>query len=153
MRRYCNEQSKSENVRPQLAKLPPSLGDSRRKACARTHMPHRPMTLTGRTGLGLRLAYCLGLHACCAAPALGTLGHMLKRLSLHTAAALRTSMAPSMRKPGGELRIPFIKCQAPPPTAPMPKAPPMSSMMRSGHGSRWCSTCPDCCWAILLLLP
>lgn len=77
---------------------------------------------------------------------------MLQRLPLHTAAAFRTSMAPSMRKPGGELRIPFIKCQAPPPTAPMPKAPPMSSMMRSGHGSRWCSTCPDCCWAILLLL-
>jgi hypothetical protein len=33
--KYCSEQSNMEKVRPQLAKLPPSLGASRRKLCAR----------------------------------------------------------------------------------------------------------------------
>jgi hypothetical protein len=47
-------------------------------------------------------------------------------------------MPPAKREemPRGELYIPLLKCQMPPPTAPMPNAPPTSSRMRSGHGSR-----------------
>ena len=50
----------------------------------------------------------------------------------------RTDKPPRQRegRPLGELYTPLKKCHAPPPTAPMPNAPPMSSRMRSGHGSR-----------------
>ena len=39
-------------------------------------------------------------------------------------------------QPFGLLRKPLTLCQIDPPTAPMLKAPPMSSSMRAGHGSR-----------------
>lgn len=52
-------------------------------------------------------------------------------------AFIRSACAPPMkRSPLGELYTPFRKWKAEPPTAPMPKALPMSSRMRSGQGSR-----------------
>lgn len=54
-------------------------------------------------------------------------------------------MRPPVRRlcaPFGALYIPFPKCHTPPPTAPIPKAPPRSSRMRCGQGSRPCSTLP-----------
>mmetsp|Transcript_59800 Transcript_59800/g.136697 ORF Transcript_59800/g.136697 Transcript_59800/m.136697 type:complete len:252 (-) Transcript_59800:41-796(-) len=51
-------------------------------------------------------------------------------------------MAPWSLSPAGEWRAPFTKCHTNPPTAPMPKAPPRSSTMRSGHGSRPRSASP-----------
>jgi hypothetical protein len=47
-----------------------------------------------------------------------------------------TSTPPPIRAPLGEFFIPLKKCQMAPPPAPMPNAPPMSSKMRCGHGSR-----------------
>ncbi len=66
--------------------------------------------------------------------------------------ATPTSIAPRILDPEGWLRSPFIKCQKPPPTAPMAKAPPMSSRILSGHGSRPCSICGCCCCAIVQLI-
>eukprot|EP00964_Phaeocystis_antarctica_P078153 scaffold48599_cov61-Phaeocystis_antarctica.AAC.6 len=43
---------------------------------------------------------------------------------------------PSSRSPRGEFLAPFTLFQTPPPMAPMAKAPPMSSKMRCGQGSR-----------------
>ncbi|EJK54814.1 hypothetical protein THAOC_25527, partial [Thalassiosira oceanica] len=44
--------------------------------------------------------------------------------------------APDRRDPEGDSQAPFPRCQIPPPMAPKAKAPPTSSMMRYGHGSR-----------------
>ena len=44
--------------------------------------------------------------------------------------------APRARARTGELRKPLMECQIDPPTAPIANAPPTSSMMRYGHGSR-----------------
>lgn len=46
---------------------------------------------------------------------------------------------PSSRSPRGEFLAPFTLFQTPPPMAPMAKAPPMSSKMRCGQGSRSCT--------------
>jgi hypothetical protein len=48
---------------------------------------------------------------------------------------------PAKRAPAGAIRAPLMVCQRPPPMAPMEKAPPTSSTMRQGHGSR--SAIPD----------
>ena len=53
--------------------------------------------------------------------------------------ALTAVTEPISRSPRGELRAPFTTCQTPPPMAPMLKAPPMSSRMRCGQGSRSCT--------------
>ena len=45
------------------------------------------------------------------------------------------SMPPRMRAPDGAFFMPLSKCHRPPPTAPMPNAPPTSSKILSGHGS------------------
>lgn len=60
-------------------------------------------------------------------------------------------MPPSILEPLGEFLRPFTKCHRPPPTAPMPNAPPTSSIILSGHGSRpWSTLGPPS--AILSLL-
>mmetsp|Transcript_3718 Transcript_3718/g.11725 ORF Transcript_3718/g.11725 Transcript_3718/m.11725 type:complete len:206 (+) Transcript_3718:254-871(+) len=50
--------------------------------------------------------------------------------------------APVNLSPEGELRAPLTKCQMKPPIAPIPKAPPRSSTIRSGQGSRPASRSP-----------
>ena len=45
------------------------------------------------------------------------------------------SMPPRIRAPDGAFFMPLSRCHKPPPTAPMPKAPPTSSRILSGHGS------------------
>ena len=112
---YCNEQSKREKVSPQFAKLPPSLGDSRLNACMKSEPAHSPIA-----------------DVCQDCATTSSQGLLL------------TSIAPRIRKPGGEFRIPLIRCHAPPPTAPMPNAPPISSMILSGQGSRWFSNTLFC---------
>ena len=58
-----------------------------------------------------------------------------------------TSMPPANRVPLGLFLAPLSRCQMPPPTAPMPKAPPMSSRILSGHGSLpWSTPWPALCW-------
>ena len=52
------------------------------------------------------------------------------------ALALTAVTLPSSRSPRGEFLAPFTLFQTPPPMAPMAKAPPMSSKMRCGQGSR-----------------
>ena len=57
-----------------------------------------------------------------------------------------TSKLPRSLAPPGLFFAPLRACQIPPPTAPMPNAPPTSSRMRSGHGSRlWSTEGPPCC--------
>ena len=109
--------SKLEYRPPQTAKLPPSTGADRLMACA--------------AGLRQRLQQ-QQLHDSCLAcrPASGWAGHQCR-----ARAGARTSTPPRRRAPEGEFLLPLIMCQRPPPTAPMPKAPPMSSRMRSGQGS------------------
>ena len=59
----------------------------------------------------------------------------------HSRAAERsTSRPPRMRAPLGEFLLPLTRCQMPPPTAPMPNAPPMSPRILYGQGSRPWST-------------
>jgi hypothetical protein len=48
---------------------------------------------------------------------------------------------PIIRAPAGANRAPLMECQIPPPMAPMQNAPPTSSTMRHGQGSR--SAIPD----------
>jgi hypothetical protein len=55
------------------------------------------------------------------------------------ALALTAVTLPSSRSPRGEFLAPFTLFQTPPPMAPMAKAPPMSSKMRCGQGSRSCT--------------
>ena len=74
-----------------------------------------------------RVAIQLLAH-CCSAPGTGDM------------CSCYTCTPPSMRAPDGEFLMPLIRCHTPPPTAPMPNAPPTSSMMRSGQGSRRWST-------------
>lgn len=74
----------------------------------------------------------------CDAP--GLLG--ARQQDLWDRAGTRTWTPPSTRPPVGEFLIPLTRCHRPPPTAPMPKAPPTSSMILSGHGSRPWSTAP-----------
>lgn len=50
--------------------------------------------------------------------------------------ALIAAKLPNNLSPRGELRNPLNPLKMPPPMAPMAKAPPISSRMRSGHGSR-----------------
>ena len=49
---------------------------------------------------------------------------------------------PAKRAPAGEIQAPLTVCHIPPPIAPMQKAPPTSSTIRHGQGSR--SAIPDC---------
>mmetsp|Transcript_31569 Transcript_31569/g.79847 ORF Transcript_31569/g.79847 Transcript_31569/m.79847 type:complete len:205 (+) Transcript_31569:321-935(+) len=54
------------------------------------------------------------------------------------------SMPPRSRKPDGLFFAPISRWYSPPPTAPIPNAPPTSSRMRSGQGSRpWSTPGPD----------
>ena len=46
-----------------------------------------------------------------------------------------TSRPPRNLAPLGEFFVPLTRCHMPPPTAPMPKAPPMSPSILYGHGS------------------
>lgn len=58
----------------------------------------------------------------------------------------RTSKLPRSLAPPGLFFAPFRACQMPPPTAPIPNAPPTSSRIRSGHGSLlWSTEGPRCC--------
>ena len=50
----------------------------------------------------------------------------------------RTSMPPTKRCPLGLFFIPLSRCHKPPPTAPMPKAPPTSSRILQQVGGRVC---------------
>ena len=103
-------QSKVEKRPPHTAKLPPIFGASRLIACG----SHRERKNTrGRVAPGTG-----GLPATWAAvPACRPRG-------LYSA---RTSTPPLSRAPPGLFFRPLSRCHSPPPTAPMPKAPPMSS--------------------------
>lgn len=61
-------------------------------------------------------------------------------LPSHLLPLSRTSKLPRSLAPPGLFFAPLSACQIPPPTAPIPNAPPTSSRMRSGHGSRLWST-------------
>ena len=56
-------------------------------------------------------------------------------------------MLPSSRSPRGEFLAPLMLCQRPPPMAPIEKAPPMSSRIRCGQGSRsWTLMLAEVCY-------
>ena len=78
-------------------------------------------------------------------PLTGGEGHMSSKDAIHehkeyerkewSRECMRTSRPPRIRCPLGEFLLPLTRCQMPPPTAPMPKAPPMSPMILYGQGS------------------
>ena len=64
--------------------------------------------------------------------------HTAKLPPITGARDLTVDQAPVVRleNPDGALRNPFIAWKTPPPMAPMVNAPPQSSTIRHGHGSR-----------------
>ena len=117
-------QSNEEKSPPQTAKFP---ADRRFRLSAR-------QSLWSGLRVGARAQQAQSVLLCCARgrgapPMTGALAF--------TAVTL-----PSSRSPRGEFLAPFTLFQTPPPMAPMAKAPPMSSKMRCGQGSRSCTDMP-----------
>ena len=111
-------QSNEEKSPPQTAKFP---------AAAQRAKPSELGRFSGWRAYSLVSAACAGCVLLCtgrgAPPMTGAL-------------ALIAVTLPSIRSPFGEFLAPFTLFQTPPPIAPIAKAPPMSSKMRCGHGSR-----------------
>ena len=119
--RATSVQSNDEKSPPQTAKFP---ADRRFRLSAR-------QSLWSGLRVGARAQQAQSVLLCCARgrgapPMTGALAF--------TAVTL-----PSSRSPRGEFLAPFTLFQTPPPMAPMAKAPPMSSKMRCGQGSRSCT--------------
>lgn len=119
LRTATSVQSKVLNRPPHTAKLPPMRGASRRIACAR-----RARQDHVRVGAGRRGWQAQGRRSSNHDPKQS--GQTTTRLPSGLFCA-RTSMPPTKRCPLGLFFMPLSRCQRPPPTTPIPNAPPTSS--------------------------
>lgn len=135
LRSATSVQSNVENRPPQTAKLPPVRGASRRMACGA-----QASGRWGSEGRWAKVRQANRLHvggvSCCRRFGTARMQGPRARLPAPTPSPGLTSMPPRKRCPLGLFFMPLSRCQMPPPTAPMPNAPPTSSRILQGQRRR-----------------